>query len=381
MRVASLTERADISPEAGWLGTAVAVLGALLVGSLAFPRTVYAGFIWRYYWGPIYADAHDAQCVAWDGGKQTLGATWNACAGTAGPIAHPGYTPISEVSYAVVLLFMLTGVLFLLRYLDVGDTKSFFYALVPFMLFGGALRTVEDADNAVHAAGHGGFQYPWNTLIISPEIYVVMFAITVACLLVSVFLVRRGIVSHYEYPLAGLGSALLFATVTYLVWLAVMSPAVNFHPWFTVLTIVIATFSAGLVWIITDRYWPGVNAGTGVVGVLVVWGQAIDGASNVLDTDWATALGLSANLTPKHPADRVIIALSQRYLPAALNETLGTSWPFLVVKVAVATVVVSLFDDHMFGENPRYTILLLVAVIAVGLGPGTRDMLRATFGV
>ena len=26
-------------------------------------------------------------------------------------------------------------------------------------------------------------------------------------------------------------------------------------------------------------------------------------------------------------------------------------------------------------------ILLLIAVLAVGLGPGTRDMLRATFGV
>jgi uncharacterized membrane protein len=32
-------------------------------------------------------------------------------------------------------------------------------------------------------------------------------------------------------------------------------------------------------------------------------------------------------------------------------------------------------------ESPRYSIIMLVAILAVGLGPGTRDMLRATFGI
>jgi uncharacterized membrane protein len=43
--------------------------------------------------------------------------------------------------------------------------------------------------------------------------------------------------------------------------------------------------------------------------------------------------------------------------------------------------VLWVFEDEIFEESPRYTMLLLVAVLAVGLGPGTRDMLRATFGV
>jgi uncharacterized membrane protein len=51
------------------------------------------------------------------------------------------------------------------------------------------------------------------------------------------------------------------------------------------------------------------------------------------------------------------------------------------VKLVAATVVVWVFDEQIFEESPRYTMLLLVAVLAVGLGPGTRDMLRATFGV
>ncbi len=381
MSVADLSDRLGMSQEEGWLATLIVVVVALVGGSIAFPRLVYANFLWKYYWGPIYADAHDAQCVAWNGGKQTLGSTWNACSAAGGPIAHPGYTPVSEVSYAVVLLFLLTGVLFLLRRLDVGEEKSFFIALVPFMFFGGALRVVEDADNAIHAAGHGGFQYPLNTLIISPEIYFLMFGITVVCLVASVWLARRGIVSRYEYPLAGFGTALLVLTLGYLSWLAVTSPDVSFHVWFVVLTLLLATVSTAIVWYLAKEFAPEVAAGTGIVGALVIWSQSVDGASNVLDLDWAKELGLPHDLYPKHPVDRVIISLSHQYLPPSVIHTIGASWPFLLLKVAVATFVVSFFDESMFGENSRYTILLLVAIAAVGLGPGTRDMLRATFGV
>ena len=59
----------------------------------------------------------------------------------------------------------------------------------------------------------------------------------------------------------------------------------------------------------------------------------------------------------------------------------GTAWPFLLVKIVAALAVVWVFDEQIFEESPRYAILLLIAIVAVGLGPGTRDMLRATFGI
>jgi uncharacterized membrane protein len=60
---------------------------------------------------------------------------------------------------------------------------------------------------------------------------------------------------------------------------------------------------------------------------------------------------------------------------------IGAAWSFLLVKLVVATIVVWAFDERIFEESPRYAVLLMVAVLAVGLGPGTRDMLRATLGV
>ena len=51
------------------------------------------------------------------------------------------------------------------------------------------------------------------------------------------------------------------------------------------------------------------------------------------------------------------------------------------MKVALAVGILWLFDDRIIEESPRYSLLLLLAVVVVGLGPGTRDMLRATFGI
>ena len=64
-----------------------------------------------------------------------------------------------------------------------------------------------------------------------------------------------------------------------------------------------------------------------------------------------------------------------------LVDTFGTAWPFLLLKVGAAVAVVWVFDRQIFEESPRYAYLLFIAILAVGLGPGTRDTLRATLGI
>ena len=93
------------------------------------------------------------------------------------------------------------------------------------------------------------------------------------------------------------------------------------------------------------------------------------------------ALGAGANLVPKHPVNAAIVEYTALLLPESVTAITGDAWPFLLVKLAAATFLVWVFNEELFEETPRYTILLLIAVVAVGLGPGTRDMLRATFGV
>jgi uncharacterized membrane protein len=365
-----------------WGAIGGATLAALLVGLLAAPRAVYDGFLWRYLWGPVYADAHNASCVVLESGTPQLEYTGAACQTAAGIVSEPGYTVVSEVVYMLVLLYALVGVLLLLRRLSIPVDRRLFYALVPFMLFGGALRTVEDAFDAGLAAGaEPVLTYPLNTWLISPLIYVTVFALTLGGLVGCRLLERRGVIEGYERGLAVVGTAALLAALGALTWLGVTTEYVRLLPQFTLLTVGFATLFALSIWYWLERSRPLVNAGTGFAGAVVIWAHAIDGVANVIGLDWAAELGYGSDLVGKHPVNRVIVDITSGILPPGLLGTIGDAWPFLVVKLVVATVIVSVFDEQIFEESPRYAYLLLIAITAVGLGPGTRDMLRMTFGI
>ncbi|WP_231182627.1 DUF63 family protein [Haladaptatus sp. DYF46] len=364
-----------------WLGAVAAAIVALVGGALAFPKRVYDGFIWHYFWGPVLADAKNASCAVRVDGATKYIYDAGTCATAPGPVAEPGYTLVSEVGYAVTLIIALIGVVYLLRRLDVGQDRDLFYALFPFMLFGGALRVVEDANDALAQAGQSPIPFPWNTLIISPIIYFTVFGVTLAALVVSVALARSGIVEDYEYPLAGIGTLVLAATIGYLVFLTATTDRLTFYPQVLVVVLGGATLVTAIVWWAVNRYAPEINAGTAAMGAVVIWGHAVDGVANVAVLDWSGALGLGGAYTAKHPVNRAIIDITTSVFPASVTSVIGTAWPFLLVKIVAAVAVVWVFDEQIFEESPRYAILLLIAIVAVGLGPGTRDMLRATFGI
>jgi uncharacterized membrane protein len=379
--MATVAERVGLEPERLW-GALVATLALILVGGwLAFPRRVYDRFIWQYFWGPVEADAQSAVCaVRTPAGTDYLGST-SACEAAAGVVAYPGYTLVSEVGYMVVLLIALTGLVFLMRRLDVGRERRFFYALIPFVFFGGALRVVEDANDTPGTAD-ALISYPWNTLFISPVIYFTVFFVTLAAVVVSVTLARQGVTDDYHRPLFVLGGVALGLTLSYLAFLgATGRNGATFYPQVILVMLVGATVAAFVTWALVERYAPQVNAGTGQIGLVVLWGHAVDGVANVVGLDWMTALGAGPNLVPKHPVNQFVVDFTASTLPPSILAVTGDAWPFLLVKLVAATFVLWVFEEGVFEESPRYTMLLLVAVLAVGLGPGTRDMLRATFGV
>jgi uncharacterized membrane protein len=249
------------------------------------------------------------------------------------------------------------------------------------MLFGGVLRVIEDAFDAVPQGVEPAITYPLNTLIISPIIYFTVFAVTLGSLLAAYRLHGEGVVDSFPRTLAGFGSALFVVCFGYLAYLGFTVDYVDFYPQVLVSVVVIATLLAVAIWYGAEKFAPHINAGTGLVGIVVLWGHAIDGVANVIAADWLGAIGVNLTYTAKHPANRFIIDVSESVLPEAVLTTIGSSWPFLVVKLVVALAVVWIFDEQIFEENPRYALLLLTAIVAVGLGPGTRDMIRATFGI
>jgi len=375
--MATVAERLGTDPARLWLGSVLVLLAALIGGSILFPRTVYDGFVWHFFWGPVQADANAAVCAIRAGGSTQYLYETAACRAAAEPVAYPGYTLVSEVGYVVVLLIALSGLVFLLRRLDIGAERDFFFALLPFVFFGGALRVVEDVTDAAAGSVIG---YPLNTLIISPIIYFTVFAVTLVSLLVSVALARNQVVERYTRPLFAAGVLVLVVTLAFLLWSAIAGPG-TLH--LQVLLVILAgsTASAWLTWWLIERFAPEVNAGTEALGFVVIWGHAVDGVANVVGLDWMVALGAGPNLVPKHPVNSAIVDITGAALSPSVLAVIGDTWPFLIVKLVAATGVVWLFDEQIFEDSPQYSILLMVAILAVGLGPGTRDMLRATIGV
>ena len=375
----------ETSRERAWTAVVGAALAALVGGSVLFTDAVYGNFVWQYFWGPVYADAQGAQCAAWNGGAVELLYSNAACAAASEPVAYPGYTLVSEAGYAVTLLTALVGVHFLLKRWRIAERVEMLYALFPFVLLGGALRVVEDANNAAEAFGNVDpfLGYPLNALIISPVIYFVMFAVTLVALVGSVVLARRtDLADDYLRPLAASGVVLLAANVLGLGYLAVARDYVQFVPVFTVLTLVLSTAITAVAWWAARRWLPSVTSGTGTAGAVILWGHAVDGVANVIGLDWGAELGYPrGDLVSKHPLNEYIVDATHAVLPESITHLTGDTWPFILVKVAAVLLVLSLFDDQLREEAPRYTTLMLVAVLAVGLGPGTRDMLRATFGI
>ena len=364
-----------------WLATVAVVVTVVALGALLFPQRFYVEILWQYYWGPVVADANGWSCVAWAGGEQVDAGAGCADAGPdAGPTATPGYTFVSYAGYIPTLILLLVGIYFVIDWLDIERYRAGFWGLFPFMLFGGALRTVEDANVATGDGGDMIITLPWSALLISPFIYVVVALVALLAVVVSVWLERNGHVDGYEYPLAGFGVAALAVTLAVLVYLANIG-GIGFFPMITVVTLVGATVITAVAWVAIERFAPHVNDGTEYMGLAVLWAHSVDGVANVIGLDWATAFGWPNNLSPKHPVNEAIQRYTGEVLPSSIVDVTGEVWPFLLLKVAAAIVIIWLFNDEVFEESPRFTILLMLTVVAVGLGPGTRDMLRATVGV
>jgi len=282
-------------------------------------------------------------------------------------------------------VFMLIGVLLLLRKLEIQMSPQFFFALFPFMLLGGALRVIEDVNATFLSAGVGTFiPYPEVALIISPFIYFVMFGFTLAALILTVTLERRGVLAAFEPPLAVAGAAGLTGAIGVLAYASATHAIIGFNPLFLLIVVVGATVIAALYWTLSERYAPVINEGTGRMGILVVWGHSVDGLANVLSLDWGPEL-VGASYGSKHVVNRATVRITKTLYETlgygSLEETIGSAWPFLLLKVFAAVAVVWVFDDRIFEDSPRYAYLLLIAILAVGLGPGTRDTLRATLGI
>lgn len=223
-------------------------------------------------------------------------------------------------------------------------------ALAPWMVVGAALHVLYQVGGAPAAVA---------PLLGTPSVYV-----STAVLAGAVWLAARSVWGRTPsglsvYLLAGTGAVMALAAVV--LTLAVGGVVRVVVP---LAALLIGALLGGGLWVALGRLRPDDVGTVGSVGLLVLFAHALDGVSTAVGVD---VLGFGE----RSPVSRAIMDVAAT-LPAA--EVLGVGWLFVTVKVVVAAGVVILFADYL-REEPTQGYGLLGLIAAVGLGPGTHNLL------
>lgn len=227
-------------------------------------------------------------------------------------------------------------------------TEDVVVAFAPWMIAGAAMHVLFVLRALPDAVG---------PFFGTPSSYFTTFVVGGATWLV---LAHRG--GDVPGPLAAVGGVLVLAVVgTALAWALARG---TLQPVWPVVGLVVSVAIATVAWLALSRVAPDVTATTGGVGALAVFGHILDGVSTAVGVD---VLGFAE----RTPLSRLVLETAAG-LPTA--DAIGSGWLFVAIKLTLAFVVVWLFADYV-REEPTEGYLLLAVVAAVGLGPGTHNLL------
>jgi len=388
------------------LGILLGILAAIVLGYLLAPTLIYDQWIWKYYWGPVVADA-TGHSVSHNG-----------------VVAQEGYTLISEITYGIILVCALYALYKLLKKLAIRIDWYFCLALFPYILFGPVTRVLEDTNY---------FTEPFVYWFISPLIYFQTAFFVLIFLFLGYHLQKKAFSLKKTLLILLALFLLIDVTYTFLWVLGFDYGASIIEPWFfymlsffaflpllyrflkkQTVTINTVIFSGGLLivvpcfflvgrWMVGDQWssssgtylnvlWLILGLVSLIVGIvaLVAWvfrnnegitvykhplnlsmlgGHLIDGITSYISIYDPLQMGLPSYIE-KHPA----------------SNTLMEVWPplFPIVKFLLIILVIFVFDIYYKKElerYPRLINLLKIGIFILGVSPGLRDLLRVTMGV
>jgi uncharacterized membrane protein len=381
----------------------------VLLGCLLAPEIFYDHWIWKYYWGPLVADATGSSTV-WHNGVP----------------AHEGYTLLSEITYGIFFIVAIYFLYTLLKKLRIAIDWSFALALMPYIIYGSVARVLEDTEY---------FDMPLVYWFITPLIYVQIALIGVGFLIFGAYLHNMSktkdkrsllvllfvflLIFDAVYTLlwyfgVDYGAYILHPAIVYLLSFLAFTPALYQAIKKASVTIHVILFSGGLLllflsayliglWILGEQwsYTPGVRfdvflmvAGLVFLIALAVYlvatrfktnpkveiyrhplnlsmiiGHMIDGLTSYISIYDPFNMGLPAYLE-KHPASNIVMEI----------------WPplFPIVKFVLIVVVIYVFDvlyKEEFKQHMNFVNMLKIGIFVLGFSPGLRDLLRVVMGV
>lgn len=279
---------------------------------------------------------------------------------------HEGYNAINTVAYVAIALAAACALFQLLRVLRIKIDSRFILSVIPFILFGSTMRVATDAidTQAMHtyaAANSNVFAqiysfilsthfYDYGYLTVTPGIYVVTAAITLAFILIFNSMRR-------------LEWLFIPGTLLFLFHFLLLAPLFKFYSFFF-LALALAVAATIICFFAFKRFKVELK-----LAELLVFSHALDGAATF------TVI----NILPKFVEGKQYF--EQHVLSRAIGTLLGGEYGYLLfflVKVVFAAAAATvLYEEKMDEDKKNYLLLLLVVF---GLAPGVRDALRLLAG-
>lgn len=258
----------------------------------------------------------------------------------------PAGTTMPPLPYVALLLIAVGGAGGLLYRTDPPVTEEIVVASSTWMVAGAALYVVYELGLAPAVIA---------PVLSSPAVYLVAF--------VGGSVVWMTALSTGRDPVAPLAMSGLLAAVP--PTLASLLAASTLAPVLPVLAMAVAAGMSGILWWLLRAWEPRVEV-LGWAGVLTVFAHALDAFTTVVGV-------VHLDFIERTPLSRILIEYAAGF-PVPL---LGAGWLFVLVKLVLGTGVAWLLVPTV-RDQPRQGFLILIVLIAVGLGPGVHNVLLFT---
>jgi uncharacterized membrane protein len=262
-----------------------------------------------------------------------------------------GYNLVNTFTWAIVLGICIFGVFKLLNKLEVKITPRFIASILPFVLAGSSLRVLEDSPaDIIHP--------PYSYLLITPNIYFLVFVVTVACLLISIRLQKAGLVKDFHLIFTGLGLTWFLANIVIL--LHFQKVVAGYVPLFVI------------------------GAGTGLTFVFYLIAQRSKSSifTNPLNLSILLAHLMDASST--YVGIDIIKGYYEKHVvPTYLIQLTGTALVMYPLKLIIFIGVIYLLDTQFEDDKQSHNMKMLIkmVILILGLAPATRNTIRMTLGI
>ncbi|MCX6819052.1 MAG: DUF63 family protein [Candidatus Aenigmarchaeota archaeon] len=246
------------------------------------------------------------------------------------PMGHY-YTLPGTIAYAIFFVIAVLLVYkYILKKLKIKIDANFMLSLLPFIILGGVMRSLEDAE------------FYQSYFFVSPVIYITLFFIALSSLLFSV-LAEKYIKMPYWQFMITIGSAILLYNIIQVLLIGI----VNLTGFFMVAGLILMWAIIFLpVTLYFTKYLSRLN-------YFILLSHLLDASSTFVATTFFSY----------H---------EQHVIPSLLFPIFG-SWIMFPLKIAVVWPILYLIDNNI--KDKEFVIWLKIAILILGLALGVRDLL------